>query len=82
MYVSSFKMWFSGVKCSLLCFKCDDFNDAILLDYSVNNSYDRSGSNTPNIVNQQKQAPPKNQPMFITVSYSLFHQNLSRNLFK
>lgn len=38
------------------------------LEYSVNISYDRSGSNTPlNIVNPQKQGPPKNPPMFITV---------------
>ena len=35
-------------------------------DYSMN-SFDRSRSGTPSIVNQQKQAPPKHPPMFITV---------------
>lgn len=31
------------------------------------NNFDRSRSGTPSIVNQQKQAPPKHPPMFITV---------------
>lgn len=39
----------------------------LVLDYSANN-YDRSGAGTPSIVNQQKQAPPKHPPLFITVS--------------
>jgi hypothetical protein len=39
-----------------------------ILDYSTNNPHDRSGSNTPSVVNAQKQGPLKNPPMFITVN--------------
>lgn len=38
-----------------------------IIDYSTNNPNDRSGSNTPSVVNAQKQGPTKNPPMFITV---------------
>lgn len=50
----------------------NDFYD-FFLDYSSNNVYDRSGSNTPSIVNAQKQGPAKNPPMFITVSLKVIY---------
>lgn len=41
-----------------------------ILDYSANNSFDRSESTPFDIVNLQKQAAPKHPPIFITVSIS------------